>query len=68
MRETALPELLVHVAFAYALGAAVKSIFTSQGVNARVVSESCYCCINERVICYVIKHPTVQILRVLEAW
>lgn len=52
--------------FAYALVDAVKSIFTSQGVNARVVSESCYCCINGRVICYVIKYPTVQIPGVLE--
>lgn len=54
------------MAFAYALGVAVKSIFTSQGVNARVVSERCYCCVSERVIRYVIKYPTVQIPGVLE--
>lgn len=60
-------EAISRMAFAYALADAVKSIFTSQGVNARVVSESCYCCINGRVICYVIKYPTAQIPGVLEA-
>lgn len=67
MRESALVEAIVHMAFAYALGVAIKSIFTSQGVNARAVSESCYCCISERVISYVIQYPMVQIPGVLEA-
>lgn len=31
-------EVLVHMVFAYALGVAVKSIFTFQGVNVKVVS------------------------------
>ena len=57
-------EAIVQMAFAYALGVSVKSIFTSQGVSARVVSERC--CISGRVICYVIKHPMVQLPRVLE--
>lgn len=55
------------MAFAYALVDAVKSIFSSQGVNARVVSVICYCCIDEGVTCYVIEYPTVQIPAVLEA-
>ena len=66
MCESALTEAIIHMAFAYALGVAVKSIFTSQGVNTRVVSESCYCCINERAIHHVIKYSTVQIPGVLK--
>lgn len=38
MHGSALAEVLVDMGFAYALGVAVKSIFTFQGVNVRVVS------------------------------
>lgn len=50
-------EAIPHMAFAYALGVAVKSIFTSQGVNARVVSASCYCCIRRSyLLCHQVSY------------
>lgn len=64
--ESALAEILVCIVFVSTLGVTAKSIFTSHGVNVRVVSESCYYCFNVRVICYVTKHPTGQAPGVLE--
>lgn len=64
--ESALAEILVCIAFAYSLGVIAKTVFTSQGVNVRVVSESCYYCFSERVICCVNEHPTGQAPGVVE--